>query len=533
MCESASMPTRWLIATLVGFLLVLCGAGTAGAAMPSISAGATHTCAIGDTGGAWCWGDNEFGELGDGTTSDSVVPVPVRGLPSAPTEIVAADRSTCALLTDRTVWCWGLNTSGQLGGGSADGSPTPHPVPAAIPVVAGSVTISGGGKNFCAVLGSAQLGCWGENANGEAGDGTTGVKSSPTLASGISDVRSVSVGQGHVCAVINDGSARCWGDNAGGVLGDGTETDRLTPVVVQNVSSVASSFAGDGVSCAVIGLGDVRCWGAAGKLGNPAGTGSATAVAVPEVMSAAQLGGSANGVCPIAGGRAMICWGGNPGNGTPGPALGYSGVALNVLAVSASGSSGTQCFVVRGGAAFCWGADNSEGQLGTGSAFAGPSYAATQVVGLDLVTGRYSSSQVSLVRNGRAKVDKKRRYYAQKARLTATIPLLVGEVDGCNGTVTAKITYRYVKYKRSAHKRKRIKVKKTLSVQGPLAAAGGACVANVKFKLPVKYLNHKRISLRASWPGNAAIQPFSAKSTRFTLPKVKPKKKSSRRRARR
>ncbi|MFT4049617.1 MAG: hypothetical protein QM648_07235 [Solirubrobacterales bacterium] len=514
-----------LLISLCAVAVLVC-ATSAGAAMPTISAGPDHTCAIGDTGGVWCWGDNQYGQLGDGTTADSPTPVPVHGLPSAPLAIVAADQSTCVIAGDKTLWCWGLNTSGQLGNGSVDVLPTANPTPAQIPILGGIVRMSGSGSSYCALLSDQTLACWGDNTYGQLGNGELlpGLPhGTPAPVSGMTDARNVSVGPTHSCAVLNSGLAQCWGDNTHGALGDGTETPSSTPVSVQGLTVAAQSFAGDGVSCASVGLGDMRCWGQAGKLGNPAGSGSLTPVGVPEVSSTAQLGGSAAGVCAIAGGQALVCWGGNPGNGTPGPALTYSGVDLGVLGLSSGGGSDTTCYVVRGGTAKCWGSDNSHGQLGyTGS----PSLAAVPVANLDLITGRYTSTQIVFGRNGKVTVDKKKKNYSVKAKLVWQLPSLIGQVDGCSGRTTVSAPYSYKTTKRVKGKKKTVTVKKTITARGAVFASGETCVSNVTLKnLPVKYLNHKSLTLKASFPGNAAIQPFTKTASRFTLPKVKIKKK--------
>lgn len=510
---------RSCLVALFGALVLLLAAQQSAAAMPTLSAGATHTCAIGDTGGVWCWGDNEFGELGDGTTNDSSTPVAVKGLPSEPSAIVAADRSTCAIVTDKSVWCWGLNTSGQLGNGNIDGFSTEHPTPAQIPILTGVVRLSGAGDHYCAMLSDQTIGCWGGNTDAVLGTPDAGPVATPAIVGGLSNVRNMSVGPRHACAVLNDGTMRCWGDNTAGILGDGTEDPSSAPVTVQDVSQAAASYAADGVTCVNVGFGDMRCWGEAGKLGNPAGTGSLTAIAVPDVFAAAQIGGSSGGVCPIAGGQALVCWGENPGNGSAGPALGYLGLDLGVLAVSSGTGSGTTCYVVRGGTVKCWGPDNSEGQLGYSGA---ASLAPVPVAGLDLVTGRYTSTQVLFARNGKVAVDKKKRYFTVKAKLTAQIPSLIGLIDGCTSKVAASTSYSYKKVKRVKGKRKKVTVKKPVSTKAALFGQNEACVANVTFKhLPVKYLNHKSLSMKATWPGNASIQPFSKTASRFTLPKVK------------
>ena len=152
-----------------------------GAAWSAVAAGHNHSCALTSAGAVWCWGDNGFGQLGDGTTSDRTAPVAVSGLGSGVVAVSAGYGYTCALTSAGAALCWGVNSVGQLG------------------------------------------------------DGTTTNRSTPTTVSGLgSGVAAIDAGDSHTCAVTSAGAVLCWGVNTFGQLGDGTTTDRSTPTAVSD-----------------------------------------------------------------------------------------------------------------------------------------------------------------------------------------------------------------------------------------------------------------------------------------------------------
>ena len=167
------------------------------------------------------------GQLGDGSTIDRLVPVQVQGLRSGVTAISAGSLHTCAI-RDGAVTCWGRNDYGQLGNGSTDWSSV-TPV-AAQGLGAGITAVAAGALHTCAIVdGAAQ--CWGHNEYGQLGDGTTENRLSPVHVLGLdAGVTAMSAG-GQTCAIV-DGAAQCWGINYAGQLGNGTRTDSATPVSV-------------------------------------------------------------------------------------------------------------------------------------------------------------------------------------------------------------------------------------------------------------------------------------------------------------
>ena len=172
------------------------------------------SCALSAAGGVSCWGDNSVGELGDGTTDPATVPVNVSGLGSGVAAVSAGDAFACALTTDGAVKCWGDNTRGQLG----DGTTSPSTVPVDVAGLgSGVVAISAKYTHACALTAAGGVECWGENTRGQLGDGATTNQLTPVAVSGLdSGVVSIAAGGEHTCAVTSGGSTECWGRNTFG-----------------------------------------------------------------------------------------------------------------------------------------------------------------------------------------------------------------------------------------------------------------------------------------------------------------------------
>lgn len=343
-----------------------------GAGVRAIAAGQQHTCALTNVGGVKCWGSNQFGMLGDGTTTDRNVPVAVVGLANGVLAIAAGPTSTCAVTDIGDVRCWGDNTAGRLG----DGTTTQRLTPVSVGGLTGAMAVSVGGGTGCAIT-SGGLKCWGANDDGQIGDGTTAPRLTATQVAGLSSgVTHVAVGYAHVCARTTSGAVKCWGDNSNGQLGDGTTTDRPTPVDVSGLSSGAASVASGLMHvCAVTDVGTVRCWGnnAYGQLGGGT-TGAphltpADVQGLPAAVSA--IAGGDDHSCAASSSGALMCWGANftgqLGDGsyvdrsrpTPVP-----GVLVGVAVIAPGGSH--SCALSSAGAVSCWGT-NGSGELGDGT----------------------------------------------------------------------------------------------------------------------------------------------------------------------
>ena len=198
-----------------------------------VAAGNAHTCVRDFDGSVHCWGHNGFGQLGDGTTIDRARPTLVSGVNGvtgisasiAPVRGASPTGShTCAVNQGGRVYCWGSNEFGQLG----DESTTSRPGPVDVRSGESFSAVAVGGFHSCAIAGT-RLFCWGNNAVGQLGDGTTTQRTIPALVTGLPPVRAVACGLRHTCAVDTSAQAWCWGDNAAGQLGDGTRVSRSTP----------------------------------------------------------------------------------------------------------------------------------------------------------------------------------------------------------------------------------------------------------------------------------------------------------------
>lgn len=283
-----------------------------------VTVGSSHACVVLTDQSVRCWGANFVGQLGNSTMTDSLSAVAVSGLPKV-TQITAVNNHSCALGLDGTVRCWGANWAGQCGDGST-GAGISTPVVAS--GISDAVGVSAGGEHTCALSKTGGVRCWGYNANGEVGDGTTGTnRLLPVTVTGLSNVAQVKAGNLKTCARLGDGTLRCWGNNSYGQLGDGTMADRSQPVVVSGISNAIEISSGY-PTCAVLSDGTVRCWGANsnGQLGDGSTVNSATPVMATGISTATIVRAGYKHACALLADATVRCWGDNSfgqlGNGT-------------------------------------------------------------------------------------------------------------------------------------------------------------------------------------------------------------------------
>jgi alpha-tubulin suppressor-like RCC1 family protein len=317
-------------------------------------------------GGVKCWGTNDYGELGG--TAVGAVAIPIAAASGA-VSVAAGDVHSCAVVSSALL-CWGGNADGQVG----DGTTTDRFAPMPIPALAGAraVAVSAGAFHTCALVGDARVLCWGSNASGQLGDGTTNDHTTPVdvaWPSPPASVTAIAAGRFHTCAVTSGtrgtsgGQVFCWGSNVAGQLGDGTTTDRSAPVAV-GVSDAVGIAAGNDHTCAVLDTGSVRCWGSndSGQLGDGTFTSNPFGVDVTGLrLVAREVGAGAFHTCALGVSGGVQCWGlnavGELGDGTmttsrpvPGDVKGLtSGVAEIALGTHRS------CALLASGGVSCWG----------------------------------------------------------------------------------------------------------------------------------------------------------------------------------
>ncbi|GEM_PF-7077497 len=214
-------------------------------------------CGITNVGGLKCWGSNSNGTLGNGGWNWENTPVDVNFLSSGVSDVGEGRNHACALLSNGTVKCWGTNWEGQLGNGTTSLSR----VPVDVLEVTDAINFSVGTYHACVVISSGTVKCWGYNSYGQLGDSTTTSRSTPVNVLGITNAAQVSTGENHSCALLNDGTVKCWGRNYNGQLGDGTTTQSNVPVSVLGLTDVVGIYARESVNCAVLSSGVINCWG--------------------------------------------------------------------------------------------------------------------------------------------------------------------------------------------------------------------------------------------------------------------------------
>ena len=381
-----ALPAMW--GTTAGAEGASGGTTLGGQRAARVDVGDSHACAVADDGEVYCWGYNWAGQGGNGTTTDFDRPERVDALPAPgrAQAVAAGGDTTCALLVDGAVTCWGSDSDGQLGNGAPVGNVLSPPAPVTLPSPGKAVQISVGYNFACAVLTDGKVTCWGSDSNGQLGNGAPSADvvapPAPVTLPSPGTAVSVSAGYSHACALLTDGKVTCWGAYSNGQLGNGAASaDVITPpspITLPSPGTAIAISAGDFHTCAVLAGGDVTCWGSglSGALGN----GSSGIVDVPPAPVSLPGGAAAVGVsagpfvsCALLAAGDISCWGNGGhhmlGTGslvnamTPSPVVTLPG-GREASAVAVGSHS--VCAAVGAGIS-CWG-DDRYGEAGVGEA---------------------------------------------------------------------------------------------------------------------------------------------------------------------
>jgi alpha-tubulin suppressor-like RCC1 family protein len=415
----------------------------------SVAAGRSHTCAIDSAGAVWCWGRNEEWQVKAGADEVVLDPVRIDLLPGPAAQVSVGRSVSCARLVDGSLWCWGKNENGEVGTGTTSERLGPNPVdlagesaidvevgafhvcirrasdlavmcwgsnsameladpaapelltPTLVAGTEGMQRISVGHRHTCGITAAGGVQCWGKGDEGQLGQ--AGVASVGLVdATGISGATAISAGGRSTCAVV-DGTARCWGYNENGQLGNGSVSDLLAPgaVVTTNAIDVAEGTSG---GCALGADGQVQCWG---LLVPGDGTFSSSRLPRPSsVMSASSIAAGFHHVCAIVDGTVQ-CWGmndfGELGRGARDVAPAPTTVTtLPAPVVHVALGARHACAVLTSGEVYCWGA-NDRGQLGDGthSSVNAPVKVATGITGILGIAARQERTCVWNTTNAR------------------------------------------------------------------------------------------------------------------------------------
>lgn len=350
------------------------GAATAGVLwFRQITAGSFHTCGVTTDDRAYCWGQNSSGELGDGTGTSSSTPVVVAGGLRF-VQVSAGSYYTCGLTTDDRAYCWGENISGKLG----DGTAINRLSPAAVRGGHRFRQVDAGGSHSCGVTTANEALCWGYNRYGQLGDGSTfHRRQRPVLVAGGHHFIRVTAGLIHTCGLTLAHRAYCWGNGDDGRIGDGKTFQRRTPtrVVGAGAFNVRQLVAGGSHSCSVTTDDMAFCWGnnTFGQIGDGSTTNRVASTAVTGGIGFSGVSPGEDHTCGVTPGSLAYCWGrgyygqlGNGLNGDDANRLTPTAVTGDLYFNTVSSGRTHTCGVTTGGRAYCWGG-NTAGQLGNGT----------------------------------------------------------------------------------------------------------------------------------------------------------------------
>ncbi len=335
-----------------------------------LAGGFEHYCAVVGGGGLRCWGKNDSGDIGDGTSSGTApAPVGVSGGASWTTVAVGGSH-TCAIRTDGSLWCWGSGTSGQLGDGRSSGSAVD---PARVGTDTDWTMVAAGVASTCAIKSDGSLYCWGNNSDGQLGVMASEVDV-PTRVNGV--WVSIAMHGAHSCALQAGGLLFCWGSNKEGQIGDGTLDSQPLPERVGAGTgwvqvTVGGDVDNDGFTCAIRAPGTLWCWGAGsnGVLGSTHMNQEAP-VQIGAATDLVELSADDRHVCGVRSDGTLWCWGQNMSDD-----CGQTGVPMLDMPtqvgtrtdwVHVQAARDSTCALASDGSVWCFGRDYY-GALGDGS----------------------------------------------------------------------------------------------------------------------------------------------------------------------
>jgi alpha-tubulin suppressor-like RCC1 family protein/ligand-binding sensor domain-containing protein len=362
-----------------------------------VTVGRQHTCGLAEAGQVYCWGNNDFGQVGVAYTTSRKVDVATAVDMSAHAgvnlyDIDAGGDTTCGLGGNGAIYCWGDNSNGQF----ADGTTTSNHLPQAFDISAFTsdnqlASIEVGTEHACANTAAGTVYCWGENGNGQVGDSSTTDRNTPVVSdmSGFthSYLKKVTAGGAHSCGITGSGQVYCWGRNTYGQIGDNSTTQRTSPVIIDDSYfgdttgiHFLQSVAGHLHSCGLDAKGIAYCWGdnSEGQLGDGTNidTSNPTRVDMRSFGNRyfKQIVAGYDFNCALTAAGATYCWGDNSegqlGNGNTTdstiPVLVDMSAYTDKIFQSIVAGFDFACGLTADGAAYCWG-NNAEGQLGDGS----------------------------------------------------------------------------------------------------------------------------------------------------------------------
>lgn len=406
-----------------------------------IATGDAHSCVVLAARGVKCWGNNNSGQLGDGTRNDSAIPVDVIGVSDA-LSITAGEKHNCVVLSSGKIECWGNNSEGQLGNDDLNWSALK---PTEVLGITDAIAVTAGSEHTCALLSGGGVKCWGSDSAGQLGDGSTikyietsgctGPRISngrgryseengnkkwcrhavntdeetgsqvgycmsevPLTVVGISNAVAITAGKNHTCARLRRGGVKCWGNNKLGALGNGSNKDSSSPVDVIGTTDSVWVHSQSTQTCALFSDSEIRCWGESENrevgYGSPMRAptwdmperysfSSTTPESVHNISGVKAVYPGPGHICVLTEINRIKCWGSNKfgklGNGTVDDSSEPEDVVdLNNITEFSTGSH--SCAIIGGVSIKCWGY-NSFGQLGAG--YFGNSNVPVDVVGIN------------------------------------------------------------------------------------------------------------------------------------------------------